>query len=133
MRRAMVLDTRLKLFLTLAGVFISALLIGDLIGGKLVEATVFGQVLTLLVGIIPFPITFLLTDLLNEFYGKRAARTVTWVGFGMAVLAFGLLGVAVAVPFAPFTAEASWDGVTRAAFDNVFAGSKRILMASMTA
>ncbi len=80
----MTLDTRLKLVLTLAGLFISALLVGDLIGGKLMEVDVFGMALTLSVGIIPFPMTFLLTDLLNEFYGKRAARTVTWVGFAMA-------------------------------------------------
>jgi uncharacterized integral membrane protein (TIGR00697 family) len=129
----MLLDTRLKLFLTLAGIFISALIIGDLIGGKLVEAEVFGTVLTLSVGIIPFPITFLLTDLLNEFYGKRAARTVTWVGFGMACFTFAIIIIALALPWAPFTNAADYQGMSQPHFDNVFGGSRRILLASLVA
>jgi uncharacterized integral membrane protein (TIGR00697 family) len=129
----MTLDTRLKLFLTLAGIFISALLVGDLIGGKLIEAHLFNQVLTLSVGIIPFPITFLLTDLLNEFYGKKAARTVTWVGFGMACFTFAILSIALALPWAPFTAADGYTGMSQPHFDNVFGGSRRILLASLVA
>ena len=123
------LDTRSKLLLTLAGLFITALLVGDIIGGKLFA--VGGT--TLSVGIIPFPITFLLTDLLNEFYGKRTARVVTWVGFGMAVFAFTIITIAVLLPFSDVTRAADWKGVTQPAFDAVFAGSQRILIASMVA
>src|SRR3954471_12791865 len=123
MLAGMTLDTRLKLFLTLAGIFISALLVGDLIGGKLVEAHLFDQVLTLSVGIIPFPITFLLTDLLNEFYGKRAARTVTWVGFGMACFTFAVVSIALELPWASFTTAADYTGMSQPHFDNVFGGS----------
>jgi uncharacterized integral membrane protein (TIGR00697 family) len=127
------LDTRAKLFLTLAALFVSALLVGDLIGGKLFEANVLGLTVRYSVGIIPFPITFLLTDLLNEFYGKRAARVVTWVGFGMALFTFGVLAVAVALPWDPVTQAPGWTGVTQPAFDTVFAGGQRILAASMVA
>lgn len=129
----MAFDNRLKLFLILVAAFVTALVVGDLIGGKLVQATVFGHAFTISVGMIPFPITFLLTDLLNEFYGKRAARLVTWIGFAAAVFAFAVIYAAVVIPFAPFTFESGWDGVTQGAFDNVFAGSKRILVASMCA
>lgn len=123
------LDTRSKLLLTLAGLFITALLVGDIIGGKLFAA----GATTLSVGIIPFPITFLLTDLLNEFYGKRVARVVTWVGFGMAVFAFTIITIAVLLPFSDVTRAADWKGITQPAFDTVFAGSQRILIASMVA
>ncbi|MBL8936099.1 MAG: queuosine precursor transporter [Archangium sp.] len=123
------LDTRSKLLLTLAGLFITALLVGDIIGGKLFAA----GATTLSVGIIPFPITFLLTDLLNEFYGKRTARVVTWVGFGMAVFAFTIITIAVLLPFSDVTRAADWKGITQPAFDTVFAGSQRILIASMVA
>jgi uncharacterized integral membrane protein (TIGR00697 family) len=129
----MTLDTRLKLFLTLTGIFISALLVGDLIGGKLIEVDLLGYALTLSVGIIPFPITFLLTDLLNEFYGKKAARTVTWIGFGMACFTFAILTVALALPWAPFTQAADYPGMSQPHFDNVFGGSRRILLASLVA
>src|SRR5205807_4916941 len=54
----MVLDKRQKLFLVLAAVFVTCLVVGDLIGGKLVEANVFGLLtVTLTVGMIPFPVT----------------------------------------------------------------------------
>lgn len=121
------------LLVVLAGIFVVSLVVGDIIGGKLVEVSLFERVFTVSVGMIPFPITFLLTDLLNEFYGKRAARFVTWVGFGMAVLAFGVISISVQLPFAPFTEAADYTGVRKAAFDNVFAGSQRILVASMVA
>jgi hypothetical protein len=129
----MLLDTRGKLFLSLSALFCTALVVGDVIGGKLTGVPLFGAVHFLSVGFIPFPITFLLTDLLNEFYGKQAARTVTWVGFGMAVFALIILTVAVAVPWHPETLEPGWTGLTPAPYDAVFSSGRRILIASMTA
>lgn len=127
------LDTRAKLFLSLTAVFVTSLVVGDLIGGKLMGVPLFGQLHYLSVGFIPFPITFLLTDLLNEFYGKRAARTVTWVGFGMAVFTLVVVTVAVAMPWHPDTLQPGWTGLTPTTFDAVFASGRRILIASMTA
>ncbi|MDP1822309.1 MAG: queuosine precursor transporter [Archangium sp.] len=127
------LDTRAKLFLSLTAVFVTSLVVGDLIGGKLMGVPLFGQLHYLSVGFIPFPITFLLTDLLNEFYGKRAARTVTWVGFGMAVFTLVVVTVAVAMPWHPDTLQPGWTGLTPSTFDAVFASGRRILVASMTA
>jgi len=123
------LDPRSKLLLTLACLFVAALLVGDLIGGKLFQV---GAV-TLSVGVIPFPITFLLTDLLNEFYGKRTARTITWIGFAMAVFTFVVITIAVALPISAVTLEPTWQGITQPAFATVFGGSQRILIASMVA
>jgi len=127
------LDAKYKLFVVLAGVFTTCLVVGDIIGGKLIQTVLFGQTITLTVGMIPFPVTFLLTDLLNEFYGKRAARFVTWVGFAMALLAYSFIYIALQIPIAEMTRSASWDGVTATAFDNVFDGSKRMIVASLVA
>jgi uncharacterized integral membrane protein (TIGR00697 family) len=124
------LDARLKLFVFLAGLFITSLIVGDLIGGKLYQVEVAGTPLTISVGMIPFPIVFLLTDLINEFYGKRVARYLTLVGFAMAWFTIAVLAVAEVVPFAPFTAGADWNGINQESFDRVFASSQRILLAS---
>jgi queuosine precursor transporter len=123
------LDTRSKLLLSLAGLFVTSLVVGDLIGVKLfvVGGTTFSA------GFIPFPITFLLTDLLNEFYGKKVARTVTWVGFSMAVFTLIILTIAVALPPSPITEAPDWGGVRQPDFEKVFGGSRRILIASMVA
>lgn len=129
----MLLDTRGKLFLSLAALFVTSLVVGDLIGGKLMAVPLFGSVHLLSVGFIPFPITFLLTDLLNEFYGKQAARTVTWVGFAMAVFTLVVVTIAVGVPWHPATQAEGWTGLTPAPYDAVFASGRRILVASMTA
>jgi queuosine precursor transporter len=127
------LDARTRLFIILAGIFSICLVIGDVIGGKLVETSIFGQTFTTTVGMIPFPVTFLLTDVLNEFYGKRAARFVTLLGFGLALLAYTFIFIAGAVPIADLARGADWKGVTDASFNNVFLGSQRMILASMTA
>jgi queuosine precursor transporter len=129
----MKIDARLGLFVVLVGVFVTSLIVGDIIGGKLFIVPLFGHDFTVSSGLIPFPITFLLTDLLNEFYGKRAARFVTWTGLGMAAFTFLILFIATQIPFAPFTAAADWKGVNESSFNNIFASSQRIIFASLTA
>src|SRR5690606_33044568 len=128
-----VIDSRQKLFVVLAAIFTTCLVVGDIIGGKLIQTALFGQTITLTVGMIPFPVTFLLTDLLNEFYGKRAARFVTLLGFGLALLAYAFIFIAGAIPIAPMALEPDWQGVTDHSFQNVFLSSQRMIAASLTA
>lgn len=127
------IDKRLGMFLVLAAIFVTSLIVGDLIGPKLLGPELFGRARVVSAGLIAFPVTFLLTDLLNEFYGKRAARIVTVVGFAMAIYAYVLVFVAVEWPIAAFTREPSWTGLRDEQFSAVFGGGKRILIASMTA
>lgn len=102
-------------------------------GGKLIEVTVAGHPFTIGVGMLSFPVTFLLTDLLNEFYGKKAARFVTWVGLGMALFSFAIVVVAIRLPIAEFTKATDFTGVNQPAYENVFGTGQRILLASMVA
>ena len=130
----MELNRKGTLFLALSGLFVTSLVVGDLIGGKLMAVPLPGGAVQLLsAGFIPFPITFLLTDLINEFYGKRAARTVTWVGLGMAVFTLVVVTLAVAAPWHPVTAGDGWQGLTPGPYDAVFSSGRRILLASMAA
>lgn len=129
----MQIDSRQKLFVVLATVFTTCLVVGDIIGGKLIETEIFGLSFITTVGMIPFPVTFLLTDLLNEFYGKKAARFVTLVGFAMAVLSFAFIYIGGAIPIAALARDPGWQGVNDAAFANVFLGSQRMIAASLTA
>ncbi len=48
----MKLDARSRLFIILAGIFSTCLIVGDIIGGKLVQTTMFGQLFTTTVGMI---------------------------------------------------------------------------------
>jgi queuosine precursor transporter len=129
----MLLDAKHRLFIGLAATFCTCLVVGDLIGGKLVSGELFGFRFTTTVGMVPFPVTFLLTDVLNEFYGKRAARFVTFTGFFMAALTFAIVFLAASIPIADLTRDPEWTGVTDASFRNVFLGSLRMLVASLAA
>jgi uncharacterized integral membrane protein (TIGR00697 family) len=112
-----------KLFVCLCAVFVSCLLIGDVIGGKII-ATPFGPIS---VGIIPFPVTFLLTDVVSDFYGRRGARFLTLLGFFMALFAFTLLqGTTLLRPDASTY-------FTQPEFSKIFGGSAQLFIASMVA
>src|SRR5262245_61370060 len=85
-------DPRQTIFMTLVGVFLTSLLLGNLIAGKLIAIPWFGgRDLPMSAGGIPFPLTFLLTDVLNEHYGRAVVKRVTWLGFVMTVLAFAMI------------------------------------------
>src|SRR6185312_1456312 len=125
------LSARQRLYVYLCAIFLTALLIGDTIGSKLFTVDIplgFTTVqASLSVGSIWFPITFLLTDVINEFYGSKGARLVTWVGFCMAIFAFVAILCARAIPAAPFSP------VGQAAFENVLGNANRIFVASLIA
>jgi uncharacterized integral membrane protein (TIGR00697 family) len=95
-----------QVYVCMAAIFVICLVMADLTGAMLFsfDLPLFfvpngGKIPVLLsAGIIPFPVTFLLTDLLNEFYGPKNARFITWVGFAMCFLVFGLLWIDQRLP-----------------------------------
>ena len=112
-----------KLFVYMCAIFVACLLLGDVIGGKIIR-TPLGPIS---VGIIPFPVTFLLTDVVNDFYGRRGARFLTMLGFYMALLAWVLLQVTTLMPVDGSTY------FTQSEYAKVFGGSAQLFVASMVA
>lgn len=129
----MKLDARLTLFMTLVGVFLTSLILGNLIAGKVAAVTIGGTVFPISVGEIPFPLTFVLTDILNEFYGRKVIRRVTFLGFAMTAMAFTMLQIAAFVAWMPGAYDADWQGLSPHAWSDVFTGATRIQIASMAA
>jgi uncharacterized integral membrane protein (TIGR00697 family) len=117
------MNRKARLYVWLTAVFVSALVIGDLIGGKFFRL---GGI-DLSVGMIPFPLTFILTDIVNEFYGADGARRVTFVGLGMALFVFTIINVALVLPISP---ESPMD---QELFARAFGWSSRLYVASLTA
>lgn len=129
----MKLDARLTLFITLVSVFMTCLVVGDIIGGKLTSFELFGKEWVFSVGQLAFPVTFILTDILNEFYGRQVVRRVTFIAFFMVGLTFALIYLSAAMPWAPFTLDASWTGVSPKEFEVVFTQATQIQIGSMIA
>ncbi len=93
-------DRSQKIYVWLCAIFLTSLIIANLVGSLLFSFHVpwMKDLVLLSAGIIPFPVTFILTDLLNEFYGEKGARFVTYVGFGMSILVYVFLAVGDHLP-----------------------------------
>jgi len=82
-------------FIVLAGFFITNAIVAELIGGKLVQ---FFGLFTQSIGIILWPVVFVLTDLINEHYGKHGVRKLTYITVGLIAYTFILLSVGLKIP-----------------------------------
>lgn len=110
-------------FLVLAGLFLAHALLGELIGGKLIEVA--GWVMS--IGVIPWPVVFVVTDLINEYYGPRAVRRLTLLAVALIVYSFVLLVLCMQVK------AASFSPVKDEAFTSVFGQSLWIIIGSVIA
>jgi uncharacterized integral membrane protein (TIGR00697 family) len=117
------LDRKQRFFVLLTALFVAALVTGDFIGGKFF--TVFGH--TFSAGIVPFPLTFVLTDLVNEFYGTHGAKRITMAGLGAAVFTWAVISLALQLPTSPESP------ISDAVFRSAFGTSARLYVASLTA
>ena len=90
-------ERREAVFLALAGVFICAMTLLNVIG-----ITRFVQLgpLSLAVGVLPYPLTFLCTDLVCELYGKKRANLMVTVGLALNLFILGVLWLGNAMPAA---------------------------------
>ncbi|MDX2132602.1 MAG: queuosine precursor transporter [Planctomycetota bacterium] len=122
-----------RVFVWLAAANLTALLLANVVGVKLFrfEVPAFGRIIPVehTAGMLAFPVTFLLTDLINEYFGRKAARRAAYVAFAMAGLAWTLLWVARKVP----VLEGIPGTATQASFDNVFGAAALMYIASIVA
>ena len=129
----MKLDARLGLFVTLVAIFMVCLVVGDLVGGKVTSVTLFGHEWPFSAGQLAFPVTFILTDIINEFYGRKVARQVTLLAFCMVGMTLMIIALANLLPWASMTTADDWTGVRPHDFDVVFSQAMWIQISSMFA
>ena len=99
MAQATQMNFKSRLYLILAGIFIASLVSSNLIFQKFFTWTPFGlYTFEISVGILPYPITFLVTDLLSELYGKKKANQVVIAGLVSSVFVMGIILLANALP-----------------------------------
>ena len=122
------MNLRDRVFLILAAIFVAALVSCNLIFQKFFTWTPFGlYTFEISVGILPYPITFLITDIVSELYGKRKADLLVISGFVASIFVCLLVLVADAVP------QTSWSPVDDQTFSKVFGLNGAAVLASMTA
>ncbi len=120
-------------YFILGGFFLTNAILGELTGGKLfaMPAPGLGWVglaeVVLSIGVIPWPVVFITTDLVNEYFGKAGVRRLTLLAVAMISYAFLVLFVEIQVP--------AWSSspISDEAFRRVFGQSMWIILGSLTA
>lgn len=126
-------------FVVLAAIFIASLVTCNLIVQKFFLWEPFGlrNYFYLSVGILPYPLTFLVTDILSECYGKRRANQVVMAGLGASVFVVAVILVAVRIPSIGSVDLATGELIEPERFDamfhQIFGTTGRAVAASMAA
>ncbi|WP_294821823.1 queuosine precursor transporter [uncultured Flavobacterium sp.] len=119
----MPLTKKQTIFTILSGIFITNAVVAELIGGKLIYV---GSV-PMSVGILPWPVVFITTDLINEYFGEKGVRRLSYITAGLIAYCFFLLWLALNIP------AVEKIGVQDSAFSAVFGQSMWIIAGSITA
>ncbi|MFD0932123.1 queuosine precursor transporter [Psychroflexus salinarum] len=117
-----------RIYLILAALFITSLVVSNLIFQKFFYWDFFGLYrFEISVGVLPYPITFLITDSISEIYGKEKANQVVTIGIFASIFSLLIILVANAVP------STTWSPIGDEVFDNVFGATTIAVAASMMA
>ncbi|RYZ19348.1 MAG: VUT family protein [Chitinophagaceae bacterium] len=143
-------DKPTRLLLGMAAFFVANALIAESIGTKIFSLekllgippanfTIFGQsgmAFNLTCGVLLWPLEFVMTDIVNEYYGPRAVRRISYTAVALIAYAFLMYFLAIGVPPADF-----WIGTGKSmgidnmqnAFNGIFGQGMRIILGSIVA
>jgi len=141
---------KVYLFLVLGGFFIANALLAEFIGVKIfslersfglepLQLNILGTKglgFNLTAGVLLWPIVFIMTDLINEYYGKSGVKIFSWFAAGIILFAFGIIYLAVDLEPAEFwvgSQAANGVGNMQSAFDAVFGQGLWIIAGSLIA
>ena len=122
-----------RIYLILGLLFVTSLIVSNLIFKKFFyyypfNTSLFGvKLFEISVGILPYPITFLITDLISEIYGKKKANEVVFGGIIASFFAMGIIYISNVVP------ATSWSPVSNEMFSTVFGSTSIAVISSMLA
>jgi hypothetical protein len=143
-------DKPTKLFISFTAFFVANALIAESIGTKIFSFekllgiqpfhfTIFGQhdiSVNLTCGVLLWPLEFVMTDIVNEYYGPKAVRRISFTAIALISYAFLMFYVAISVPPADFWLSSHIkDGVPdmQNAFNGIFGQGMRIIIGSLVA
>jgi len=111
-------------YIILAGIFIANAVVAELTGGKLIQIGPF----IMSIGIIPWPVVFITTDLINEHFGRDGVKKLSFITAGLIAYCLLILFIAIQIPAAKGIST-----VTDEEFHAVFGQGVWIMIASIIA
>lgn len=150
MIQSIIKDRPTRLFVFFTAFFVANALIAESIGTKLfslekllgtqpANITLFGQsglAFTLTCGVLLWPLEFVMTDIINEFYGPKAVRRISIIAVALISYAFLMYYMAIGIPAADFwITSGTKEGIPdmQKAFSGVFGQGMRIIIGSIVA
>ncbi len=123
-----------KIYLYLGALFITSLVVSNLIFQKFFiwqpfgELTIFGvSLFEISVGILPYPVTFVITDLVSEIFGKKKANQIVIAGIFASFFSLAIVYVST------LARATDWSPVSDSMFTSVFGNTMVAVFASMIA
>jgi len=121
------------IYAVLSNTFTTCLVLSDIVGVKLFQFNlpiqVFGiRSITTTCGMLTFPLTFFINDIINEYFGVQRTKTVVYLGFAMSTLSFIVISVSQALPILDDPVN-----VTEFCFDSIFSAARSMYFASIVA
>ena len=127
-----------NLLLLLFGIFLTNAILAELIGAKIfsleaiwnlppAQIRLFDNLLldiNLTAGVVIWPIVFVTTDVINEYFGKNAVRKISYLAAGLIAFAFIVISVVIYLPPAPFWLDVNNTDPTGNPFDINYAFSQ---------
>ncbi len=98
-------ERRERVFLVFAGLFLGSMTMLNILG---ITRFIHIGPAALAVGVLPYPLTFLCTDFISEFYGRRRANFVVWLGFVLNLLVLGFLWLGHQAPAIDEAVRPAW-------------------------
>ena len=137
MEQAQLNGRRQWLFIALAGLFITNAVTAELISNKLIQIPLswnvfgkqFGPFVTI-IGILPWPVVFILTDLMNEFYGQKAVRRLSWITATLIAYCVIIVGISMSIPAHEIKGSKL---ATNEAYNLVFGQAQAVIVGSIAA
>lgn len=142
-------DKATRLFIILGGFFIANALIAEIIGVKIfslertlgvkpLDLRLFGNELSinLTAGVLLWPVVFIMTDLINEYYGRKGVRFLSFLTAGLILFAFVVFYFAMGLtPADFFISSKQGSGVPdmEKAYESVLGQGGRIIIGSLVA
>lgn len=144
-------DKPTKLFVVIATFFVANALIAECIGGKLFSLEMVfgiaphpfsllgeqGLTYTLTCGVLLWPLEFIVTDVVNEYYGPKAVRRISYIAVGLICYAFLMFYAAIEIPpdTSFWTGSQAQNGVPdmQSAFSGIFGQGMWIIAGSLSA
>jgi uncharacterized integral membrane protein (TIGR00697 family) len=151
MIHAILNDKATRLYIILGAFFVASAIVAEMIGVKLFQLetalgipkadfTLLGQhhlSFVLSVGVLPWPIIFIMTDVINDYYGVRGVRFLTLLTAALIAFTYVLMWFAIRMPPDPgwWITSSAKQGVPnmQAAFRSIFGQGNNIIIGSLTA